>query len=166
MKAGQRGYVGVEIIGAFKLLKAALLFAGAVLLPIVGKRHMEWLFAVLQHVSVDPHAKYFQEIVRKLIDLSPKFPLISVGMAVYGALFCAEGIGLVRRKRWGEYLTVIVTGSFLPLEIYEMIRHTTPVKGLVIAVNIAIVIYLIFRLKNRQKDRLGAEHSRVIQSFA
>jgi uncharacterized membrane protein (DUF2068 family) len=152
MKGGHRGYVGVEVIGAFKLLKAVLLIIGAVLLPIVGKGHMDALFWLLRHLSVDPHARYFQELVRKLIDLSPKFPLISVGMFCYGAVFCVEGIGLLQRKHWAEYLTVIVTASFLPLEVYEMVLHTTAVKGFVIALNVAIVVYLVLRLKYRHKS--------------
>jgi uncharacterized membrane protein (DUF2068 family) len=153
MKGGHQGYVGVEVIGAFKLLKAVLLIIGAVLLPIVGKGHMDTLFWLLRHLSVDPHARYFQELVRKLIDLSQKFPLISVGMFCYGAIFCVEGIGLLLRKHWAEYLTVIVTASFLPLEIYEMVKHTTAVKGFVIALNVAIVVYLVLRLKHGHKSR-------------
>jgi len=160
MKDGHRGYVGLEVIGGFKLLKAVLLILGAVLLPIVGKGHMAALFWLLQHLSVDPHARYFQELVRKLIDLSPKFPLISVGMFCYGVIFCVEGIGLLLRKHWAEYLTAIVTASFLPLEIYEMLQHTTAVKGFVIALNAAIVVYLVVRLKQRHK---AGQHSSAKQ---
>jgi uncharacterized membrane protein (DUF2068 family) len=156
MKGGHRGYLGVEVIGAFKLFKAVLLFLGAALLPVVGHGHMDSLFALLRHVSVDPHAKYFQEMIRKLIDLSPKFPLISVGMACYGILFCVEGVGLLMRKHWAEYLTVFVTGSFLPIEIYEMVHHSTVVKGFVIALNFAIVVYLVVRIRHGRKGKEGS----------
>jgi uncharacterized membrane protein (DUF2068 family) len=161
MKGSHRGFVGLEIIGAFKLLKAVLLIVGAVLLPIVGKGHMDALFWLLRHLSVDPHAHYFQELVRKLIDLSPKFPLISVGMFCYGVIFSVEGIGLLLRKHWAEYLTVIVTASFLPLEVYELIHHTTAVKGFVIALNVAIVVYLVLRLKLSHKARQHSSAKRA-----
>ena len=47
------------------------------------------------------------------------------------------------RKRWGEYLTVVVTAMFIPLEMWELARHFTWLKVVISAGNIAIVIYLI-----------------------
>jgi uncharacterized membrane protein (DUF2068 family) len=42
---------------------------------------------------------------------------------------------------------VIATGLFIPLEIYEMTHHLTYVKILVFATNIAVLVYLIVRLR-------------------
>ena len=63
-----------------------------------------------------------------------------------------KGLGCSNATHWAEYLTVIVTASFLPLEVYEMVQHTTAVKGFVIALNVAIVVYLVLRLKHRHKS--------------
>ena len=44
------------------------------------------------------------------------------------ALFLVEGVGLWLLKRWAEWLTVIITSSLVPIEIYEIHRHPTPVR--------------------------------------
>jgi len=65
----------------------------------------------------------------------------------YAALFAAEGVGLYLRKRWAEYLVVIVTGSLLPFEIYEIYVHATWWKFVIVLGNLLIVGYLIHRLR-------------------
>ena len=72
---------------------------------------------------------------------------LSIGSFVYAAITLTEGAGLAFRKRWAEYFTIVITGSFLPLEIYEIIRHTTAMKFLLLAVNLAILGYLIARVR-------------------
>ena len=60
----------------------------------------------------------------------------------YSALFLSEGIGLLLRKRWAEYFTVIVTGSLILLELYEIARRPTGVRVAVSLLNVSIVWYL------------------------
>jgi len=72
----------------------------------------------------------------------------------YAALFLTEGTGLLLRKRWAQYFTIIVTGSFLPLEVYEFARHASVAKLLVILLNVAIIGYLVVRLRRENKDKV------------
>ena len=69
---------------------------------------------------------------------------------IYAALFLTEGIGLWFEKRWAEWLTVIITSSLVPIEIYEIAHHTTAVKITVLLINIAIVAYLVYRIRDRR----------------
>ena len=62
-----------------------------------------------------------------------------------------EGVGLILAKPWAEWLTVIVTGSFIPIEIYELGKHFTVTKIIVLVLNIAIFIYLIMRLRRERR---------------
>ena len=57
---------------------------------------------------------------------------------------CLEGVGLVLGKVWAEYVTLILTASFLPWEVIEIIRHVTWIKVVLLLVNLAVVIYLVF----------------------
>jgi len=58
----------------------------------------------------------------------------------------------VLRKTWAEYFTIIVTGSFLPVEVYLMTQHLTAVRVVVTLVNIGIVWYLVaHRLGERKR---------------
>jgi uncharacterized membrane protein (DUF2068 family) len=73
---------------------------------------------------------------------------LSVGTFFYAGLFAIEGIGLLMRKRWAEYFTIITTSGLIPLEIYEMTRHFTATKVVVLVVNLLIVLYLVSRVRS------------------
>jgi uncharacterized membrane protein (DUF2068 family) len=143
-----KGSGAVKFIGGFKLVKGALLLAlaGGVLSHINADWE-QWLARVIRNFNADPDSKYFTGLMTKVAHLSPNRGLVLIGTACYGLLFCVEGVGLLCEKRWAEYLTVIATGSFVPLEVYELIKHVTAIRVIVLVLNVAIVIYLIIRLK-------------------
>lgn len=61
----------------------------------------------------------------------------------YALLQLAEGIGLWSLKRWGEYVAVVGTSVFLPLEVYELTKHITVLKIVAFVINLLLVVYLI-----------------------
>ncbi len=69
---------------------------------------------------------------------------------VLGTVFVTEGVGLFFKKRWAEYLTVVVTASFIPLEIFESFRHFGPLKLVLLAINSLMVWYLVRTLRREQ----------------
>ena len=71
--------------------------------------------------------------------------------SLFAAVFITEGIGLFLKQRWAEYLTVVFTASFIPVEIYELFKHVGPVKILLLVVNVAIVSSLLWILKKNAK---------------
>ena len=87
-----------------------------------------------------------------LTHLSPqRAELIAAALFAYAALFIVEGIGLSMQKEWAEWLTLMATVSFIPFEVMEVIRRQTPVRWAVVAVNVAIALYLLARrLKKRR----------------
>ncbi|MGH3509854.1 MAG: DUF2127 domain-containing protein [Nocardioidaceae bacterium] len=70
--------------------------------------------------------------------------LVTVGVLAYGALELVEGVGLWLLRRWGEYVAVVGTGVFVPLEIYELLERITWVRLLAFAVNVFAIIYLLW----------------------
>jgi uncharacterized membrane protein (DUF2068 family) len=70
--------------------------------------------------------------------------LVAVGVLAYGALQLLEGIGLWLLKRWGEYVAVVGTSLFVPLEVYELLERVTWVRVVAFAVNIFAVVYLLW----------------------
>jgi uncharacterized membrane protein (DUF2068 family) len=81
----------------------------------------------------------------KLFSLkSSTIELVGIAVLVYAAVEGVEAVGLWLQRRWAEYLTLIVTASFLPLEVYELIHKFTPFKVLALVVNTAIVVYLLY----------------------
>ena len=86
-------------------------------------------------------------IVRQIQDVLTANPhtltWIAVGLFAYAALELAEAIGLWSLKRWGEYLAVVATGVFLPVEIYELSHKVTWLKLVAFGINVALVLYLV-----------------------
>jgi uncharacterized membrane protein (DUF2068 family) len=72
----------------------------------------------------------------------------------YAAVFAVEGVGLWMQKRWAEWLTTIITASLIPLEAWEIYLRPTIGKVLILLANAAIVAYLVWhvRTKNRAVD--------------
>jgi uncharacterized membrane protein (DUF2068 family) len=74
--------------------------------------------------------------------------LVTLG---YAAVFAIEGIGLWMQRRWAEWLTVVITSSLVPLEIWEMINRPTWGKLAILLGNIGIVIYLVWHVRTHAK---------------
>ena len=139
----------LRLIGAFKLLKALTLIAFAVF--VLGHVHTG-----LGHVVRDlANEAGLAGTDRRIADLMHSLGVleaqhgvaIGLGAIGYAALFLVEGVGLVLRKVWGEYISVIITTSFFPLEIYELVEKPSIVKVIIVALNVAIVVYLLLRLR-------------------
>lgn len=82
--------------------------------------------------------------IEKTLNAKPTtLNLIAVGVCFYGALQILEGIGLWALKRWGEYVAVVGTTLFIPLEVYELTDKISWLKIVVLLINIAAVIYLL-----------------------
>jgi uncharacterized membrane protein (DUF2068 family) len=82
--------------------------------------------------------------LNKLFSLkSSTLNLVGFGVLGYALLEGVEAIGLWLQKRWAEYLTLIATAVFIPLEVYEIVHKGSPLKVLALIVNVAIVVYLL-----------------------
>jgi uncharacterized membrane protein (DUF2068 family) len=70
--------------------------------------------------------------------------LIVAGVLLaYAVIEGLEGAGLWFAKRWAEYLTVVATAAFLPLEVYELTEKISYLKAGTLVVNILAVLYIL-----------------------
>jgi len=144
----------LRLIAVFKLLKTILLIAvGIGAFKLLHGDAATMLERWVTALGLDPGNHYIDRLLGKAAGLTPnKIKGVEVGSFAYAALFLTEGIGLWLLKRWAEWLTVIITSSLIPVEIYEIHRHATAIKIAVFIINIAIAAYLIYRLR---RDRAG-----------
>ena len=144
----------IRLIALFKLLKAILLIAvGMSALHLLHKD----VAGIAEHwvtvLGLDPGNRYVGRALQKVADLTPqKIKSLGVVSFIYAGLFLTEGIGLWLLKRWAEWFSVIITTSLIPIEIYEIYRHPSAIKCLVLVVNIAVVLYLLYRIRNERAD--------------
>jgi len=70
--------------------------------------------------------------------------LIALGVLAYGALELVEGFGLWFKRRWGEYVAVVATTLFVPLEIHEIIARVTVLLIGALIINLFAIVYLLW----------------------
>ena len=148
----QESAFGLILIGLFKLLKAlALIAVGIGALRFLHKDLAQSVAHWVDVLRVDPDNRFIHPILAKLFSVTPKqLKELSAGTFFYAALLGIEGVGLLLRKHWAEYFTIITTGALIPLEVYELARHVTATKVIVLLINAAIVWYLVVRVRSRR----------------
>ena len=143
------------LIALFKLTKGILLL-------LVGLGALHLLHRDVAHtvghwvnvLRVDPDNRYVHRLLARALAITPRqLEAASAGTFIYAALLLTEGIGLMLRKRWAEYFTIITTTGLIPLEIYEIVHHVTAAKIVVLLINVAIVAYLIAQVRKNPAGR-------------
>jgi uncharacterized membrane protein (DUF2068 family) len=69
----------------------------------------------------------------------------------YAAVFAIEGVGLWMQKRWAEWMTVVITASLIPFEVWELVHRPSIGAVLLIVANMLIVGYLYWHVSTRQR---------------
>lgn len=145
----QRHHKTLVAIAIFKWFKGGLLVLFA--LGVLRLLHHDvgaMLESLANKLRVDPENRYLGAALAKLHLLDDgKLEKLSELTFAYGALLLTEGTGLYFEKRWAEILTVVATGAFIPLELYEVFNAFSPVKCVLLALNVGIVIVLIVTLR-------------------
>lgn len=140
----------VRLIALFKLLKGILLITvGVAALKLlhtdIASMVEDWarLLGFLQN------SRFLGRALSAAAALTPdRVRDVIVGSFLYGGLFLTEGIGLWLLKPWAMWFTVIITASFLPIESYELAHHPSAGKTALLAINLALLGYLIRRIRD------------------
>ena len=142
----------IRFITVERFVKGTVLVLAGVALLALGAddRFESWIANVQEEINLQNSASLVKRLVDRLVtwfgSASPRErDVIGIGAILYGLLEAFEGVGLLLRRRWAEYLVLVATGAFLPLEVDEIVRRVTVVKAGALLVNIAIMAYLVWR---------------------
>lgn len=132
------------LIAVYKSLQALLFIAIG-----IGARHMlhrdvaDELALLADHLRFNPESRLVNFILDKasLLD-DPLLRRIGAVAFSYAGVSLAEGIGLYLEKAWGEFLTLFITASFLPWEVFEVFHRNTWVRSSLLAINVLVLFYL------------------------
>jgi len=147
----------LRVIAVFKFFKVVLLVlvglgALELLNPEIADHARHWVNALA--ASSDRRA--VQYLIALASGLNPqRLELVGMGAFLYAALYGVEGTGLWLGRRWAEYLTIIASALFVPLEIVEVVRRVTPSRVTALTVNLVIVVYLVVRLRRAKRAEAG-----------
>lgn len=154
MKSNARPHrrdVGLILIAILKLVNGLLLVAlGIGALSLIHKDLAALVTNWADVLEISSENQLLQKLVENAgLVHTNHLAWVSAITFVYAALMFTMGTGLLLEKRWAEYLTAIVTASFIPFEIYELVRYVRVTTIIVLAINIASVIYLVWKLMHR-----------------
>jgi len=143
---------GLVVIAAYKFLLTLLFIAIGVGALRLLHKDIEDLLTQLQSVMKFPESRFVNFLLEKASLVNdPILRRIGVLAFVYAGVSLAEGIGLYLEKAWGEYLTLAITASFLPWEIFEIFHRLTWMRVGLLVVNLIIFIYLLKLVIGRKK---------------
>ncbi len=136
-------------IAAERAVRAVVLVVIGVVL--VTHPHANWASEIttfVQHLGLDPKSNWIQRLIEKVSKISSNRDVVFGVIALaYGVLEGTEAYGLWTRRRWGEWLTVVATSLLFIPEIWELTKSATLLKLGALLVNIAVVAYLLWRLR-------------------
>jgi uncharacterized membrane protein (DUF2068 family) len=136
----------------------------AVGIALVSHPHANWASEVshlAQRLGLDPKDNWIQRIMNDVSKIHAHQDLVFGVVAIaYGVLEAAESYGLFKRRRWGEWLTVVATSLLFIPEIWELTKSATLLKLGAVTVNVLVVVYLLWRLR-----RPGVAYSSTLTPF-
>jgi uncharacterized membrane protein (DUF2068 family) len=143
----------LRTIALYKLLKVIIL-----LLAVWGevRLHDSTLVArILSWLSARPHGLEHDLVTKGIVWFSglseERVHEVRLITLTYAAVFAVEGIGLWLQRRWAEWLTVFITASLIPLELWEVIEKPTVGASLVLLANCLIAGYLYWHVSTHHK---------------
>jgi uncharacterized membrane protein (DUF2068 family) len=152
---------GLLLIGIFKLLKALFFCCvGFGAIHLIQKNLGEELMRLVVAFRRDPEGRLVQLMLEKadLVD-AHRLRQIGFGSFAYSALALTEGVGLMLQKVWAEYLTLILTVSFLPWELFELATRPSWIRVAVLLTNLAVLGYLIWLLQRKKQRQIHTTQS-------
>ncbi|ADW69747.1 DUF2127 domain-containing protein [Granulicella tundricola] len=149
---------GLLLIGLFKLSKALFFFcAGLGVIHFMNKNLSDEVIRLAMALKRDPEGRIVQLLLEK-VDLVDAHTMRRIEFFTFGysGLALTEGIGLLLKKVWAEYLTLLLTISFLPWELFELVRRASLFRFGLLATNLAVLGYLIWLLQRKKQSRVEA----------
>ena len=154
-------------IAAYKLFKALLALGAALLvLHLLHRDLVEVTHKWIEFFGIDHQGWLATHAVQRVSRINThRFHFFIAILFIYMSIYITEGIGLFLRQRWAEWLTVAQTSLLIPWEVYELIRKVDWIRAIFLALNVGVVIYLIWRIRRDVRmicqitDVVGAQHS-------
>jgi uncharacterized membrane protein (DUF2068 family) len=146
----------LRVVALFEGAKGALvLVAGCGLLSFIHKDLHEAAVQLVELVHLNPARQYpriFIDLTENVTD--SQLWAMAAAALMYSIVRFVEAAGLWLERKWAEWFGVLTGGLYVPLELFEVTRGVTWPKVTVLAVNIGVVLYLLFEL-NRTGGKRG-----------
>src|ERR1039458_2573967 len=152
---------GVRTVAIFEFAKGIVVVLAG--LGIFRMRHKDlWGVAesFLEFFHVNPLHHYvgvFIDLVYRVSDI--RLWKIAVVATVYSILRFIEAYGLWYTRPWAEWLAIASGSIYIPFEVDDLLRRPDWIRLLIVAINVAIVLYMVMlRLEATKKRHAERAH--------
>lgn len=142
------------LIALYKLFQAAIIaLIGVGALRLLHKDFGDVMLQVASALRFNPESRFINFVLDRASIVDDHL-LRRIGLVAfcYAGLSLAEGIGLYLEKAWGEFLTLFITASFLPWEVFEVFKRITLIRIALLIVN-ALVFFYLLKVVTQRKSR-------------
>jgi len=133
-----------------KLLKGLLFISLALVAYTLSDNDLPYEYHRLLHfLRVNPESKFVSDRAVQVGKLTETKVLhVAAGTLLYSLFSLVEGVGLTFRVSWAGWLAIGESSFFIPIEVYELVRHFNKTVLVILVINVVIVWYL---LRNRER---------------
>lgn len=139
----------LRAVALFEAVKGLIVFgAGFGLLALLHHDARQVAEALVTRLHVDPEQHYagiFLDATDHMTD-AKLWAFAALALA-YTALRWAEACGLWLNRRWATWLGASSGAFYVPVELYELWHKPGPIKAATLLLNVALVAYLVWMLR-------------------
>ena len=146
---------GLKAVAIYEAAKGVLvLVAGFGVLALMGQDLQYYAEELVDHLHLNPAKGYPRIFIDAAANISDgKLWMFAGFAAAYAIVRWIEAYGLWRARRWAEWFAVLSGAIYVPAELYGLAHHVSPLKVLLLIVNIGIVAYMLYVLWRLERDR-------------
>lgn len=146
---------GLKAVAIYEAAKGLLvLVAGFGILALMGQDLQYDAEELVNHLHLNPAKGYPRIFIDAAANVSNGKLLMLAGFALaYAIVRWIEAYGLWRARRWAEWFAVLSGAIYVPAELFSLLHHATPVKVLLLTLNVGIVVYMMYVLWRLERDR-------------
>ncbi|MGA2978586.1 MAG: DUF2127 domain-containing protein [Terriglobales bacterium] len=152
---------GVRTVATFEFAKGIVVVLAG--LGIFRMRHKDiWGVAesFLEFIHANPHHHFvgvFIDLVYRVSDV--RLWKIAVVATIYVILRFVEAYGLWYVRSWAEWMAIASGSIYIPFEVADVLRRPDWIRLLILAINVAIVLYMVMlRLEAAKKRHAERVH--------
>jgi len=141
-------------IAAFELIKGVAAIAASLgLLSLAHSDVIGLAYALIGHYHLDPDAHYPQLLIETAdwVATSNLYNIVALSVC-YAIVRLAEAYGLWKDRVWAEWLAALGGALYLPFELIHLVKHTTITNASVLIGNLAVVLFMVYRLRARRHE--------------
>lgn len=101
----------------------------------------DWIHRL--HMSREGHlSRIFLRLADQVTD--SKLWAVAAGALAYSTVRFVEAYGLWNARVWAEWFALLSGALYLPWEIFEIIARPSPLRYVIFATNLAVVLYMLY----------------------